>query len=342
VTNNFRALCADLIEAVLSDDSHIDCTEIARRARAALADEPTVPEVVGSDWQPCVKLPITVHVREQRPGEQHVSTREGITPVQSDDLIMLGVAGEEYPIGRELFQRTYRMGSADEPAVPEGRDPAAVTKQPSDAEQVLRLAAIIREVDGNHSKGAAALAESILDHPGFRVVLASWGTSNLTQTKLSPAAGEVVGLVKMLKGIAYWRLHGTDKPTPFDIRQAARLTRAADLLQRQVVVPVPVSEWLPEPSTKVLAHYFNDLGRKRTICAIWVPAKSRSGDIGDDDDFTEYDEEDGKFYWPEGWYETIENWDDLGYVKVVEGEVIYWQPLPKWHAHALPLPEVGE
>ena len=40
MTNNFRALCADLIEAVLSDDSHIDCTEIARRARAALADEP--------------------------------------------------------------------------------------------------------------------------------------------------------------------------------------------------------------------------------------------------------------------------------------------------------------
>lgn len=174
MTNNFCALCADLIEAVLSDDSHIDCTEIARRARAAL-------------------------------------------------------------------------GEADEPAVPEGRDPAAVTKQPSDAEQVLRLAAIIREVDGNHSKGAAALAESILDHPGFRVVLASWGTSNLTQTKLSPAAGEVVGLVKMLKGIAYWRLHGTDKPTPFDIRQAARLTRAAELLQRQALVPVSVSEPLPGP-----------------------------------------------------------------------------------------------
>jgi fructose-1,6-bisphosphatase len=61
------------------------------------------------EWKPCVKLPITVHVREQRPGETHVSTREGITPVQPDDLIMRGVQGEEYPIGRELFERTYQM-----------------------------------------------------------------------------------------------------------------------------------------------------------------------------------------------------------------------------------------
>jgi len=61
------------------------------------------------EWKPCVKLPITVHVREQRSGETHVSTREGITPVQPDDLIMRGVQGEEYPIGRELFEQTYRM-----------------------------------------------------------------------------------------------------------------------------------------------------------------------------------------------------------------------------------------
>jgi len=33
---------------------------------------------------------------------------------------------------------------------------------------ILRLADIIREVDGNHDKGAAALAEAILSHPGSR------------------------------------------------------------------------------------------------------------------------------------------------------------------------------
>ena len=108
--------------------------------------------------------------------------------------------------------------------------------------------------------------------------------------------------------------------------------------ERQVApVPVAISERLPEPNVKVLTHYLNDLGKGRTICAIWVPAKTRSDSYGDDD-FTEYDEVSDTFYWPEGWYEAIENWDDLGYVKVDEGEVIYWQPLPQWPAHALPLP----
>jgi hypothetical protein len=71
---------------------------------------------IGPEWQPCVKLPITVHVREQRPGESHVSTREGITPVREDDLIMRGVQGEEYPIGREVFNSTYQLGEATQPA----------------------------------------------------------------------------------------------------------------------------------------------------------------------------------------------------------------------------------
>ena len=41
MSNPYRALCAELIEAVLSDDSHIDCVQIARRARALL-DQPVV------------------------------------------------------------------------------------------------------------------------------------------------------------------------------------------------------------------------------------------------------------------------------------------------------------
>lgn len=71
--------------------------------------EPVKQEPVGVEWRPCMKLPIVVHVREQRNGESHVSTREGIAPITSEDLIMRGVAGEEYPIGRELFNKTYRL-----------------------------------------------------------------------------------------------------------------------------------------------------------------------------------------------------------------------------------------
>lgn len=62
-----------------------------------------------NEWKSCRKRPVVVHVREQRPGESHVSTREGITPVKPDDLIMRGVQGEEYPIGRELFEQTYDL-----------------------------------------------------------------------------------------------------------------------------------------------------------------------------------------------------------------------------------------
>ena len=66
-------------------------------------------EPVGEEWTPCVKLPVVVHVRNQRKGETHVSTREGITPVKPDDLIMRGVSGEEYPIGRKIFEQTYTL-----------------------------------------------------------------------------------------------------------------------------------------------------------------------------------------------------------------------------------------
>ncbi len=253
MSTDFRALCAELIASWDADGCDWKPQHQARweatvnRARAALADEPAVPEVVGSEWQPCVKLPITVHVREQRPGEQHVSTREGITPVQSDDLIMLGVDGEEYPIGRELFQRTYRMGSADEPA--------SVTGQPSDQELLDIAASTIEpyECSGITTDEYEPETECAVEAYGSeliafaRAVLAHWGNP----APLPPAKGEVAELVNALKGIAYWRRHnkpGGLAPAPFDIRQADRLDRAADLLHRlNPPQPVPVSERPPGP-----------------------------------------------------------------------------------------------
>jgi hypothetical protein len=77
-------------------------------AQQALAAEPENVEL-SADWTPCMKLPVVVHVRQQREGEQHVSTREGITPIKSDDLIMRGVSGEEYPIGKDIFEKTYTL-----------------------------------------------------------------------------------------------------------------------------------------------------------------------------------------------------------------------------------------
>lgn len=86
-------------------------------AMLAAAQEAPAPsqqaEQLTEEWSPCMKLPVVVHVRKQRLGESHVSTREGITPVKPDDLIMRGVSGEEYPIGRKIFEQTYRTGAFD-------------------------------------------------------------------------------------------------------------------------------------------------------------------------------------------------------------------------------------
>jgi hypothetical protein len=90
-----------------------DCFPTLEALCQAIAEaEKQEPVAIGEEWKPCVKLPIIVHVREQRKGETHVSTREGITPVKEDDLIMRGVAGEEYPISCELFNRTYTFDTA--------------------------------------------------------------------------------------------------------------------------------------------------------------------------------------------------------------------------------------
>lgn len=117
--------------------------------RAALAQPESEPEPVAwlpsAEWTACIKLPMVVHVRSQRPGEAHVSTREGITPVKPDDLIMRGVSGEEYPIGREIFERTYRLGDA-----PPQRKPLTY-------EQISNAANSVRWSDKYHIDFARAI-----------------------------------------------------------------------------------------------------------------------------------------------------------------------------------------
>jgi hypothetical protein len=308
----------------------------------------------------------------------------------------------------------------------------------ADTDQVLNLAAIIRKVDGNHSKGAAALAESILDHPGFRAVLAGEPAEpegrepasvtgqpsdeeimglmpqqmhealaaavramaeqqgidstpakgamriilnrhvvDLARAVLArwghqpapPADGEVAGLVEMLKGIAYWRLHGTDKPTPFDIRQAARLTRAAELLQRQAPQPpadgevVEVVEWLREqlhvclqapwtPGIKYFGRAAELLERQATACAICererLHQSTRAADLEVERQAApvpvpvneRLPEPEDCYAEGRCWWFCFECPGEHSYwilAKEVYCNPTYWLP-----AHALPLPEVGE
>ena len=124
-----------------------------------------------------------------------------------------------------------------------------------------------------------------------------------------PADGEVAELVRTLTGIAHWRRRGRPgegDPSPFDIRQADRLDRAAELLQRlNPPQPVPVSERLPGPGD--------------------CTTNPRTGE--------------GQWCW--GWvqHDPIPysgRWRMIRREWLVD-EVKAWLP-----AHALPLPEVGE
>lgn len=214
--------------------------------------------------------------------------------------------------------------------------------QPADGEVAAEARAALAEserIDPELEKAAAGVEAQLLPWRDRDAALAQSEPEGPTdedilrelidiadEAILSDYSSDVVDAGRRL--LARW---GT--PNSAEIRRSL-----GDALQ-----PVPVSERLPEPSVKVLAHYFNALGKGRTICAIWVPAKSRSdeGDL-DADNFLEYDEENDKYHWPEGWYEAIENWEEFGWIQVYEGEIAYWQPLPQWPTHALPVPTSGE
>jgi hypothetical protein len=130
-----------------------------------------------------------------------------------------------------------------------------------------------------------------------RAVLARWGTSNLTQTWRSPADGEVAELVAWLREQLHVCLQAPWTPG------IKHFGRAAELLQRQVLVPVPVSERLPGP------EYCDANGR------CWW-GRSESHDWSAD--------------WTFATYKAV-------------AEFCEFSPRTTWlPAHALPLPEVGE
>ena len=176
---DYKALCAELLKALsewaLGQGSNVDAPLIIR-TRAALAQ----PEPVGA---------ALFHWRNLGDGKP-VQVREcpmcGIAPANVDDCGRFGDpacpyfgVGEPEPEGaadeeieREALKnadsddeyRAFKSGAffvqerISRPAIkPEGLPPRVG--------HILRLAEIIREVDGNHDKGAAALAEAILAHP---------------------------------------------------------------------------------------------------------------------------------------------------------------------------------
>ena len=135
----WKALCAELTDA-LHDLTSLyeghEC-ELVTRSRAALAQ----PEPEGP-------------------------TDEEIERFADDAGFVEGHAYDEcgFRIHDEVGFARAVLARYARPAI----EPVPNAGLPPRRGHVFRLAEIIREVDGNHDKGAAALAEAILSHPGSR------------------------------------------------------------------------------------------------------------------------------------------------------------------------------
>ena len=67
-----------------------------------------------SEWRKCRKKPIVVEFREVQGGIETIETREGIlTAYEDKDFIIRGLRGEIYPIGKDIFHKSYDILEAE-------------------------------------------------------------------------------------------------------------------------------------------------------------------------------------------------------------------------------------
>jgi len=91
---------------------------------------------------------------------------------------------------------------------------------------------------------------------------------------------------------------------------------------------ISVKDELPKHGKKVIATYRNSHNKSRQIMAERFD-KFKEESNGEEDQYDEYDEKTDAYYIVSGWYECIENWDDFTSVRVNEGEITRWMPLPE-------------
>ena len=97
-------------------------------------------------------------------------------------------------------------------------------------------------------------------------------------------------------------------------------------IKRPVLPWIPALENPPTPGSIVLATYKNSHQNSRIIIASRIPPMFEEC-CCEYDCNCEYDEQRDCNYYPAGWYEQIENWDDFSCVFVSE-EITHWMPLP--------------
>lgn len=159
---DFRALCAELVDCLEKANwplRHKTLFEIClAEARTALAQPEPVAPTTPSEWhllsleQPSLNAlcEYTCHANNweviQGKGKWHEQTNPTVSGFTNSHGLFVS----------DPTQTLWRLAQPE----PQGLVP--------EVDDILRLAAIIREVDGNNDKGATALAEAILSHSDSR------------------------------------------------------------------------------------------------------------------------------------------------------------------------------
>ena len=90
---------------------------------------------------------------------------------------------------------------------------------------------------------------------------------------------------------------------------------------------IPVAERLPENNVHVLLSCRTYGGNKYVCDGFHTEKFSTPTEFYEDID-ADYNEETDEYYFPEGWWEVIKNWDDYSCV-AIEDTVTHWMPLPE-------------
>lgn len=89
---------------------------------------------------------------------------------------------------------------------------------------------------------------------------------------------------------------------------------------------ISVKDKMPESGEHVLVAC--RCGNGWYICDAFHTDEKTEVCFFDGDIDAEYDEETDEYYFPEGWWEDIKNWDEYGCVAIGD-TVTHWMPLPK-------------
>lgn len=104
------------------------------------------------------------------------------------------------------------------------------------------------------------------------------------------------------------------------------LCHTAHKLLDEVPRWIPVTERLPENDVHVLLSC--KCGAGAYVCDGFHTEKYSTPTQFYEDIDADYDEETDEYYFPEGWWEVIKNWDDYSCV-AIEDTVTHWTPLPQ-------------